>query len=298
MHSAIEELEHDEPFSLPKFTAAVAVQMILAFAIFYWVAPVAFGSELTSGWRIMFWIVVLGLPLSLFEYLYHRYLLHSAVLPFLGRMHLAHGTHHGLTSVKAPVLKSEPDHMVPVKSEYPVEEDHQHTSMSFPLYSISIFLAIFLVLLALPFKLIFPGEPIVVATMIIVAIHYSAYELWHAVMHLPFDRFWKPLMMQRRVGKVVGHVYSFHLMHHWRPTTNLAVVGFWGFAIWDHLFRTHKRPANIPLNGSLVNYSDAVLKKPLWPIALLDRWQSGLYRFSRKVESGFLRLFVRKMRQG
>ena len=39
-------------------------------------------------------------------------------------------------------------------------------------------------------------------------------------------------------GKVWRHIYGFHLMHHWRPVSNLAVVGFWGFAIWDHIFHT------------------------------------------------------------
>jgi hypothetical protein len=89
-------------------------------------------------------------------------------------------------------------------------------------------------------------------------------------------------------------MYGFHLMHHWRPSANLAIVGFWGVAIWDHAFLTHRRSERIPLNGSEVNYHDAKLRKPLWPIALFDRWQAGLYRTSRSIERFLARIFLRR----
>jgi hemolysin III len=228
--------------------------------------------------------------MSLFEYLYHRYLLHSAVLPFLGSMHRAHSHHHSLTAVKAPVSPKDPAKLVPVESEYPVEHEHQAESMMFPIYSISIFFAIFLVLFALPLKLLFPGQPIVFSVFMSVTLCYSLYELWHAVMHLPEEKVWGPLMRNRFTGRTVRFIYSFHLMHHWRPSCNLAVVGFWGFAIWDHLFRTHRRPARLPVSGAEVSYHDVALHKPLWPIRILDKWGAGSFRFARKVESSLLRL--------
>ena len=138
--------------------------------------------------------------------------------------------------------------------------------MMFPIYSLAIFLALFTVTLGLPFKFLFPHQPVMIGLMISVALYYSAYEFWHAVMHLPFEHFWKPAMEKKTVGNTVKFVYSFHLMHHWRPTSNLAVVGLWGYALWDHVFGTHHRPKNTPLVGTQVNYFDADLAKPRWPI--------------------------------
>lgn len=283
---------HRVPFT--RFFLATGAQVVLAIVLFRYLSPGTFAQETAHPWMIVLWTFMLGVPLSLFEYLYHRYLLHSAVLPFLGSMHDAHHTHHGLTYVKAAVRADDPARLVPVKSEFPVEHEHQEESMMFPLYSVSIFLAMFMVLIGLPMKLLFPGQPIIFALMIAVTMYYSWYELWHAFMHLPYEKFWKPLMTSKRWGRMVRFVYGFHLMHHWRPTSNLAVVGFWGFAAWDHIFRTHRRPKNVPLQGAEVNFVDATLKKPLWPIALLDRWQVGCYKWSRKVEKFFVGLFVRK----
>ena len=237
---------------------------------------------------------MLGLPLSLFEYFYHRYLLHSAVLPFMASMHRAHSTHHGLTYVKAPVNPNEPAKLVPVRNEFAIEEDHQEESMMFPLWSMPIFIAVFMIILGIPLKLMLPGQPILLALIFAVTLYLVAYEVWHAVLHLPFERFWQPFLSSRILGKLARHMYSFHLMHHWRPSSNLAIVGFWGVAVWDHAFLTHRRPERIPLQGAEVNYHDAKLKKPLWPIALFDRWQGGLYRASRATERFLARIFLRR----
>lgn len=294
MHSHAETHEHRFSFGL--FTTVVVIHVVLAVGIFAFAAPQTFRAELANPGMILLWTFALGVPLSLFEYLYHRYLLHSSVLPFLGSMHHAHSTHHGLTSVKAPVTPKEPTRMVEVRSEYPVEEEHQEESMMFPLFALAIFYALFLVLLAWPLKAIFPGQPIILSVMLAVTLYYSAYEIWHAVLHLPFERFWKP-RLEGRMSRMFKRMYSFHLMHHWRPTANLAVVGFWGIALWDHAFRTHRRPHNLPLDGAEVNYHDAELAKPIWPISMLDKWQPRMYKTSRAIERALARLFLRRSTQ-
>lgn len=287
-----ETKEHRVPFS--KFFIAMAVQLAAVIAIFALCAPAAFAVEISNPWAIVLWTTLLGIPLSLFEYLYHRYLLHSAVLPFMASMHRAHSTHHGLTYVKAPVTPHEPAKLVEVKSEFPIEEEHQEESMMFPLWSLPIFIAVFLILIALPLKLMFPASPVVISLIVAVTLYYSSYEVWHAILHLPYERFWQPLMEGRYTKRLFKRLYSFHLMHHWRPTSNLAVVGFWGIALWDHAFRTHRRPERLPIHGAEVNYHDAKLARPLWPISLLDRWQGGLYRASRAVERFLARIFLRR----
>ncbi len=278
------------PFT--RFFIAVGAQLVVAVGLFSLFAHGPFLVEAALPWHLLLWTLLIGLPLSLFEYLYHRYLLHSAVLPFMAAMHRAHTTHHGLTSVKAPVNPREPAQLVEVKSEFPVEEPHQEESMMFPLWSLPIFLFVFLILFALPLKLLFPGQPIILALMLSVTSYYIAYEVWHAVLHLPFDRFWRPRLESRWTGWTFRQMYGFHLTHHWRPGANQAIVGFWGLAIWDHLFRTHRRPERLPLHGAEVSFHDAKLPHPLWPIAALDRWQSSLYQASRVFERFLARVFL------
>ncbi len=288
------EPQHDHHVPIHRFFIAVAFQFVLALATFAVIAPKAFANEAGHSWMILAWTLLLGLPLSLFEYLYHRYLLHSAVLPFMSVMHRAHTTHHGLTSVKAPVTPHEPARLVEAKSEFPVEEPHQEESMMFPLYSLSIFFVVFFILFAIPLMHLFPGQPVVIGVILSSTLYYSAYEIWHAILHLPYERFWQPRMENRWTKRLFRRLYGFHLMHHWRPSSNLAIVGFWGIALWDHTFRTHRRPERLPLQGEEVNYDDSRLHKPLWPISQLDRWQSGLYKWSRNVERFLARVFLRR----
>ena len=106
----------------------------------------------------------------------------------------------------------------------------------FPLYSLPIFVAIFMILLGLPAKLLFPGQPVLVSLIISVTLYFSAYEIWHAILHLPFEKFWKPLLDKPWSKGITKRMYGFHLMHHWRPTANVSIVGLWGVAIWDHVF--------------------------------------------------------------
>ena len=265
---------------------------MIALAVFHFISPAGFAAEIKHPLRIVAWTFAFGLPLSLFEYLYHRYLLHSAVLPFLKAMHRSHSHHHGLTAVKAAVTPKQPDLLVPVDNEYAVEEEHQEEDMMFPVYAVSIFLGLFTLTLGVPFALMFPAQPVYFAIITAVVLYYGAYELWHAIMHLPYEHFWKPAMDHKRYGETVRYVYSFHLMHHWRPSANLAVVGFWGYALWDHLFGTHHRPERTPLVGSKVNYFDADMQKPRWPVRLLDKWQVKLYQWSRKVEDFASKIFL------
>lgn len=281
---------HRLPFT--RFFVAIAIQLIAIVGLLALIVPGIFRHEIDRPWLLLGWTALFGLPLSLFEYLYHRYLLHSAVLPFMASMHRSHSIHHGLTYVKAPVNPHEPAKLVPVASEFSIEEDHQEESMMFPLWSLPIFVAVFMVLLGIPLKLMAPGQPILLALVFAITLYLIAYEVWHAVLHLPFERFWGPCLRSPRMGKVARHMYGFHLMHHWRPSSNLAIVGFWGIAIWDHAFLTHRRPERIPLDGAEVNYHDAKLRKPLWPIALFDRWQASLYRASRSLERFLARIFL------
>ncbi len=286
--------DHEKPHLFPfaSFFFWTGLQFAAVLLLFRYGFPQMWAAETTKPWSIVLWTFLMGLPMSAFEYFYHRYLLHSAVLPFLGSMHRAHSTHHGLTAVKAPVSAKEPSKLVPAINEYPVEEAHQEESMMFPVYSITVFYALFGVLFALPFKLLFPAEPILMAVIFAVTAQYAGYEIWHAITHLPYERFWKPLLEGKRSRRIARRIYSFHLMHHWRPSCNLAVVGFWGFAIWDYAFRTHRRPVRIPIPGEAVSYVDVSLKKPVFPVSALDKVSGPLYKASRRLENKLASVFL------
>jgi hypothetical protein len=286
------ELKKAKGMPFGAFFLSTFAQLAMALIIFWLFFPDAFAHEMSRPWHVVMWTALIGIPLSLFEYLYHRYLLHSAVLPFLGSMHRAHSHHHGLTNVKAPVTPNEPATLVPVENEYPIEHEHQEESMMFPAYAATIFFVIFLLLIGLPLKLIFPAAPIVSGTLFCVTLCYGGYEVWHAITHLSFDRFWKPAMKKRGIGKMMRHAYGFHLMHHWRPTCNLAVVGLWGVAVWDYAFGTHRRPENLPVGGGEVRYIDAELKKPRFPIGLLDKAGKKCHKAARTLEQKLKKFFT------
>ena len=276
--SLLEPMKARIPFSL--FFLCAFGQLATIVLVYRLLASRVLHTELGHPWLILLWTFLFGAQLSLFEYLYHRYLLHSAVLPFIGAMQSAHVTHHGLTNVQAPVHASQPDRLAEVKSEFPIEEKHQEESMMFPLYSGFIFVALFMLVLGIPLKLVIPGQPVLISLIFTVMLYYGGYEVWHAILHLPYERFWQPRMKKA----LFRRIYGFHLMHHWRPTSNMAIVGFWGVALWDHLFGTHRRPTRMPLNNAQVSYVDSKLRKPRWPISMFDRWQGGLARSSRRIE--------------
>lgn len=285
----IEDHDHEHRFHFTLNVVITLAQLGAAIGLFAWLLPQTFAVEAAGGWKILLWALAFGVPISLFEYLYHRYFLHSQVLPFLGHMHDSHVHHHSLTNVKAPVTPKDPEKLVPVESEYPIEHEHQEDSMQFPYFATSVFNLIFVGTIAVPMKLLFPNEPLVLGMLVAATSAYLAYELWHAVLHFPFKRYWKPAMAHRVWGRMVKRIYAFHLMHHLRPTCNLAVVGLWGWAVWDHLFKTHLRPVNLPLQGSKINFNDVRLDKPAWPIRFTDMCQKHMVRFARKVDAKFFK---------
>ncbi len=285
-------------FPLLKFSFAISGELVLAVGLFYLIAPTRFWYELAFGKWILAGLVFIQFFLSAFEYYYHRYLLHHAVLPFMAAQHRAHNTHHGLTKVTAPIDKDMPDFMAPVTSKYAVEEKEQEESMMFPLWSLPIFYAVFLIIFGGFFALInlsFPVAghfPIVFSVILASTFHYCGYELWHAALHLPYEKFWKPRLYGHWYSKTLRRVYVFHVMHHFATGCNEAVVGFMGFALWDHAYRTHRRPMQMPLPGGKISYAEAQLPVPRWPISMLDAWRKPMYQGSRKIEKQGWNLLV------
>lgn len=277
------------------FVISVVLNAAAALAVFRFTAPTRFAYELNfSWWQVAVTVFALGLPLSLFEYLYHRYLLHADVLPFMRASFRAHSAHHGLTYVRASVHKHEPTKLAPVASDYAVERKEQEQSMMFPYYSLPIFYGVFVIILGLPILLVASKTPLFLSLWITVTAYFVGYEVWHAILHLPFNKVWRPRLYGSRYKRVWQYVYGFHLMHHLRFPCNESVVGFWGIALWDHLMGTLRRPQRLPLPGESITYEDAKLPIPRWPVRLCDRWQKPMSAWSRHIEE-LGRLFLRRL---
>jgi hypothetical protein len=54
----------------------------------------------------------------------------------------------------------------------------------------------------------------------------------------------------------------------------------------------------MPLAGAEVSFKDAAIAKPRWPVATMDRWQAGLFKWSRKVEEWGARVFLGRKSTG
>jgi hypothetical protein len=63
------------------------------------------------------------------------------------------------------------------------------------------------------------------------------------------------------------------------------------------VFRTHRRPKRLPVAGAEVSFADIAIKKPLFPISMLDRFSGSFYRGSRKIEAFLARIFLRRRSQ-
>lgn len=281
----IPEPDHAASFPGGRFALAVAAQIVLMIWGFAYWRPATFHTELQAAPWLLLWVPVFSLFLSGVEYAYHRYFLHEKPITILKSMCDAHRHHHGLTSVTARVLATQPDQPVPVSSQYAIEHKDQEEDMMFPLYALSIFFVLF-VPLALVLKLVLPSQPLVLAMVIAIVISYVGYEVLHAILHLPFERFWKPRLYDSPHRRFYQAIYGPHLVHHYRVKTNMAVFGFFGYPIWDKLLKTYVELAVMPLPGAYITYRQSQHqpgKLISWFDSLIERLeQSRLKRFKRR----------------
>ena len=264
------ELETHVHFRFGYFFTNIACHAAITYTVFRYAFPDRFRVELAApGWHTAIWIAIFGLPLCLFEYFFHRYGLHNSLIPFLKSMHRSHVHHHTLTNVKA---NSE----LKIESEYPIDAPHKEESMMFPWYTLGTFLLIFTVVLGPIPCFFFPSEPIFLAIILAVFIYYPWYETIHAIFHLPF-RFWEHALSGKgNLSKRLRHMYAFHDWHHAVPTSNLQIVGYFGYALGDRIFGTYKQTDKVPLDGTEVTIEDMLPPKARGVVAKIDK-QRGTF---------------------
>ncbi len=257
----------EEKFSLPLFLFTVAASLAGLAALLKLIAPATvWDAQLSaSAWHFVAAFLAMHLLTCFFEYVFHRYVLHKPVVPFLSRFYKQHTLHHSLTRIGRRVTPG--GRTVPfVENVYPVTEPEQGEASFFPWYTLAVFAAIITPLLAL-LQWLAPAFPWFFAGYGAFAFALALYEIFHAIEHWPFER-WAPLIEHRHFGWLWRKIYSFHLRHHAVIDCNEAISGFFTLPVFDWLFGTFILPKSLYAHGS--EWNPAEFKSPR-PCALI-RW--------------------------
>lgn len=276
-------------FALGYFIFIVVLQSAAwftgAYFLWKWLRPDIFTAQVASAWwTYPIWFAATHAICGLFEYLFHRYVLHSEFLRALGSMKRSHTEHHALTHVRELAHTADDSGKAEVRNKYPILSPEQIHASTFPVYALVSFFLLFSVLLV-PLQLLLPGQPLLIMGYLAVVSSYSLYETKHAVEHMDYEKHWKRLVER---SKVFREWYGFHLMHHARIRVNQAIGGVFGLPVWDWVFGTYFVPKELPLPGIRISPSNWNPPKPHWPISWLDvlveRCEARIVR-KRKVEA-------------
>lgn len=169
---------------------------------------------------------------------------------YIGVMAFDHGAHHKLTDV-TPMNPTRLSELFNAINRYEIKDNEQTEHAVFPHFSIFIFWVVFLpvamllqyaanVLGSMP-GINMPHLPVILATMLSVTWQLWLYESSHAIMHKPYQNWWKPRIENPIYGKWFSNVYRFHFFHHMNESCSLGVVGaVWFCYFWDRVFGTYK----------------------------------------------------------
>jgi len=259
--------KHIEQFSLRLFLLTIATSLVGLAVLLKLVAP-------ETVWRAQLGATVAGfagafLTITLFncfvEYVFHRYVLHKPVVPFLSQFYRQHTLHHNLTRIgrrRTPGGRDVPF----VENIYPITTLEQGEASFFPWYTLGVFAVIVTPVLALG-QWLAPSAPWFFAGYGALASSLMLYEIFHAIEHWSFEQ-WGPLIEHRRFGWFWRKVYSFHLRHHAVIDCNEAISGFFTLPVADVVLGTFILPKSLYADGQ--EWREAEFTSPR-PCALV-RW--------------------------
>jgi hemolysin III len=261
----------EERFSLTLFLVTVSASLAALVGLLWLVAPPAvWAAQISAGpWRFLAAFLAIHLLTCFVEYVFHRYVLHKPVVPFLSRFYRQHTLHHSLTRIGKRYTAA--GRAVPfVENVYPVTEPEQGEASFFPWYTLAVFAAILTPVFALLHWLM-PTLPWFFAGYGALAFALALYEIFHAIEHWPFER-WAPLIEHRRFGWFWRKVYSFHLRHHAVIDCNEAISGFFTLPVFDWIFGTFLLPKSLYVDGSEWNATEFTSPRPVALIRWCDAW--------------------------
>ncbi len=268
-HSHEHGEDKHEHFSLLSFVTTIIVSFVLSLIMVRIIAPDVWRVQIEASW-LSIALVFLGFHLfnAFGEYFFHRYVLHSPLVPGLYTFYKSHTRHHGLTHVVLRKVQGTDTKEGIVENVYPILEEKQHEASFFPWYSYIVF-TIIGCSLYIPLQLLLPQSPIILGAFLSVAWSLSLYEILHAIQHWSLEK-WRPLLQSKRFGVMWKKVYGFHLRHHADILSNESISGFFGIPIADFVFGTWVNPATLYPHGER-GHAEAFVPPPPRFIGWLDR---------------------------
>ncbi|MEO5959809.1 MAG: hemolysin III family protein [Opitutaceae bacterium] len=252
---------------MPLFLFTIVASLAGFVGLLKLTAPAAiWQTQLSAGvWRFVAAFLAIHLFTCFVEFVFHRYVLHKPVVPFLSRFYRQHTLHHSLTRIGRRFTPGGRE--VPfVENIYPVTTPEQGEASFFPWYTLAVFGIVVTPLLALLHWLA-PSFPWFFAGYGALAFAISLYEIFHAIEHWSFER-WAPLIEHRHFGWFWRKVYSFHLRHHAVIDCNEAISGFFTLPVFDWVFGTYILPKSLYIDGSAWEPSEFTSPRP----RALIRW--------------------------
>lgn len=253
-------------FSVVLFSFTILISLAGFLLALFLIAPAVWKVQINAGFgSLVIVFLVTHLVNAFMEYVFHRYVLHAPLVPFLSYFWKQHTIHHGLTRV---IRKKDIAGNSFVENKYPIVDVSQYRASFFPWYSFLVFGLIFTPFLAL-IQWQMPDSPIFLGGFLALAWSISLYEIIHALEHFPLNS-WNPLLNHRRFGGFWRLVYAFHLRHHADIQCNEAISGFFGLPIADWFFGTWVNHSLLYPDGGVVSVLEFQSPKPRF-IGWLDR---------------------------
>ena len=257
----------EEEFSLPLFLVTVGASFAGMVALVKFVAPESVWLAQIFASPLQYLAVFLAVTLlnCYIEYVFHRYVLHKPVVPFLSRFYRQHTLHHSLTRIGR--RRTSGGREVPfVENIYPITAAKQGEASFFPWYTFAVFAVITTPVFALA-QWLAPTWPWFFAGYAAFASSLFFYEVFHAIEHWSFEK-WGPLLEHRHFGWFWRKVYSFHLRHHAVIDCNEAISGFFTLPVADWTFGTFILPKTLYTEGDEWQASEFTSPRP----CALVRW--------------------------
>ncbi len=268
-----------EEFSLPLFAFTVIATLAGLLGALWLIAPNVFDGQITSPlWAFLVAFVAISFVNCLFEYFFHRYVLHQSSIPLVRRLYRQHTLHHALTRIGRKPSRDGRGILF-IENKFPIVEPEQGEASFFPWYTLAIFTAVqtplFIVL-----QWLFPTIPWFFGGFAALASSLTLYEVLHAINHWPYEK-WEPLILHKHWGWFWRPVYAFHLRHHAVIDCNESISGFFGLPLADWLFGTCVIPKTVYANGEDWQEDKFSSPRPRWLIRQLDRWSDGVMQRRR-----------------
>lgn len=263
-------------FSVALFAITILVTLAGLFGVLALAAPGVWKAQLASGWGALAVVfLVVHLVAAFVEFIFHRYVLHAPLVPFLSYFYKQHTLHHALTRIgyqRSRDGKEEIPRLVEsvAVNRYPIIDEPQYEASYFPWYTLAVF-ALLASVVFVPLQWLLPDAPVFLGGFLAIAWSLMLYELIHAIEHWP-QAIWDRLIEHPTFGRVWRKAYAFHLRHHADIRCNEAISGFFALPLVDFVLGTYVDPETLYTHGRPVDPKEFVSPQPRFAlIRWLDR---------------------------